>query len=90
MQAKLTAILRDLKEYPLNVVAWASDWGAIKSVKTGEPLKWQPDRQILPLESGLKKALFSSKYNKYVKEKSKEYNYFIDMEEFNKNKRSVE
>ncbi len=86
-QAKLDALVRDLKKYPLNMVAWACEWGALKYVKTGKALKWQPDKQVLPLESGLKKALFSRKYKKYVKEKSKEYQFYIDMEKFEENMR---
>jgi hypothetical protein len=88
-QALLEAVLRDLKMYSLSTIAWAYEYRVIKSKKNDLPLEWKPMRQILPLESGLKKALFSKKYRKYINEKTKEYGFYIDMKEYEqKRKRS--
>jgi hypothetical protein len=85
-QAQLEAVLRDLKPFSLSAIAWAYEYRVIKSKKTGMPLEWQPGRQILPLDKGLKKALFSWKYRKYIAEKAKEYEYYIDMNEYEQKK----
>ena len=90
IQALLEAVKRDLKQYSLSTIAWAYDYRAIKSAATNKALEWQPERQILPLESSLKKAVFSRKYSRYVAQKAREHKFYIDMEEYEqKRKRSV-
>ncbi len=91
IQAVLEAVKRDLKEFSLSTIAWAYEYRVIKSIDTNKALEWQPERQILPIDSTLKKALFSRNYKKYITDKSKEYKFYIDMKEYEqKRRRSVE
>lgn len=83
-QARLLAMKRDMEKYKLADVAWAIEWGFIKDVHTGLPLKWQPGKQIVPLKEELKKMFNSRTYRKYVNMRAKEYNYEFDIDHYKK------
>ena len=80
MQARLTALSRDMKKYDLVKVAWALEWGAVIDENSGKPALWQAAPQVVPLDEKLKAFFNSSSYNKYVKEQSKKYRFRLDEE----------
>jgi hypothetical protein len=89
-QARLLAMARDTGKYPLNTVAWAMEHGAIQDEVLGEPAKWITSKQIVPLDRELKKVFNSREYDKYVRQKSKDYRYNLDLDKFEKNKKIKE
>lgn len=82
----LTAMKRDTKKFPLPMVAWAVEWGTVYDKKTGKPLVWPAGKQIVPLDEELKDFFDSRVYRNYVKERSKEYAYELDLEKYNRRK----
>ncbi len=85
-EAMLTAMKRDTKKFPLPMVAWAVEWGTVYDKKTGKPLVWPAGKQIVPLDEELKDFFDSRVYRNYVKERSKEYAYELDLEKYNRRK----
>ncbi len=83
-QARLNALARDTKKYPLDVVSWAMEWGAIKDEVTAQPAKWFVAKQLVALDSELKKLFNSKMYWNIVKEKAKEYKFTLNMAEYEK------
>ena len=61
-QARLKALRRDMVGHCLNEVAWALECGAVKDLNTNQPLKWTPGKQIVPLNTDIKK-LFNSQFD---------------------------
>jgi hypothetical protein len=82
-QARLMAIARDLKSYPLDTIAWAIEWDAVLDLTTGKPLKWMVGKQIVPFNNDLKRLFDSREYNKIVKTKMKDHKFKLDIEKFN-------
>lgn len=90
MQARLIALGRDTAKYSLYEIAWAIEWGALLDKASGKPAEWVPSKQVVPMDSQLKKFFNSKKYRKYVKEKAKIFKYELDYDEYKrmKNRRS--
>lgn len=83
-QALLMCLMRDLGKFPLDVVAWAIEWGIVYDLETDKSLEWPVGKQIVPLHPDLKKLFNSKEYNNYVKEKMKNYKFNIDIEKYKK------
>ena len=81
-EAMLIAMKRDMEGHPLNVVAWAIEWGAVVEKNSGKPLTWPAGKQIVPLNERLKDFFNSRTYRHYVKEKSRDYAFELDMEKY--------
>jgi len=81
VQAQISQVAHDLwKKYRLSVIAWASAMGAIVNIETGEPYEWQPRKQIIPIDSELRKYFKSDAYMSITTSFSREDIYKIDEE----------
>ncbi len=89
-QAKLMAISRDTKRYPLNKTAWAVEWGALIDEVENKPFVWSASEQIVPLDIELKKAFNSWEYRRLVKKLSEKYKFRIDEDKYIKIKKIKE
>ncbi len=81
-QAKMLAMIRDTKIYPLEKVAWAMEYGAITDLNTGQPAEWFVSKQIIPLDSQLKKLFNSRAYRQLVKKEVQNYKYKLDIQKY--------
>ncbi|MGD9900212.1 MAG: hypothetical protein AB7T22_13905 [Calditrichaceae bacterium] len=81
-QAKLIAMIRDTKNYPLEKVAWAMEYDAVTDLKTGQPAEWFISKQIIPLDSRLKKLFNSRAYRQLVKKEAENYKYKLDIQKY--------
>ncbi len=81
-QARLKALHRDMAGHSLDEAAWALEWGAVKDLNTNQPLKWTPGKEIVPLNSDIKKLFNSFTYRLLVKKMSKNFKYELDMEKY--------
>jgi len=81
-EARLRAMMRDMKGLSLETVAWAMVGEAIIDKETGDPVKWFVAKQITPLDNELK-ALFDSKiYRDTIREQSNKYHYKFDKSKY--------
>lgn len=83
-QARLLAIMRDFKKYPLDMIAWAVEWGAVKDLNIKKPMKWPVGKQIVPLHPDLKDLFNSKEYQYAVNQKMKKYRFKLDIEKYKK------
>ncbi|HDP69165.1 MAG TPA: hypothetical protein ENN20_11825 [Candidatus Marinimicrobia bacterium] len=84
-QAILFSINRDLLgNYKFHTVAWAAHFDCIINHKTGQPLIWNPDYLILPLEKYMIKYFHSKEYQRAVDKEMKNYKFIIDLNKFQK------
>ena len=83
-QARLLAIMRDLKKYPLDTIAWAIEWGAVMDLNLKKPIKWSVGKQIVPLHQDLKNLFNSKEYKNAVYQKMKKYNFKLDIQKYEK------
>jgi len=81
-QARLSALVRDLKKYPLDMIAWAIEWGAVYDQVQNKPLEWFVGKQIVPFNEQLKKLFNSKEYKQYVKENMSKLKYTLDKEKY--------
>lgn len=81
-QARIRAIERDLKKYPLNVISWAFEWGAIKDFNEDKILEWPVSRQIIPLNKELKQLFDSYSYKRAVKTEMKRFKFELDYQKY--------
>lgn len=86
-QAKLVAMTRDTKKYPLEVVAWAMEWGLVNDEMTGKPAEWFVAKQLIPLNSKLQDVYNSRAYQNLVKEEAKKYKFSLDYQAYKEMKR---
>ncbi len=89
-QAMLQALARDTKKYPLHKVAWALEWDAVIDETTGKPFKWFAAKQVVPLDSDLKKVFNSWDYRKYVHQLKKDFKFRLDEEKYRAKKQIQE
>lgn len=91
-QAILMALSRDLSTYPLDIVAWAIELGAVYDLIEEKPLKWVIGKQVVPLSNDLNDLFNSKEYKNVVKQKMNTYKFKLDVDEYNhvKNKRGIE
>jgi len=85
-EAKLVALSRDLKKYPLDMIAWAMDWNAVIEQNSNKIEKWFAAKQIIPLDKDLKELFAGKKYAEIVKQKAKEFKYILDEQKYNQMK----
>ena len=79
VQALVQQVSQDLwKKYSLAVIAWGSATGSIVSIETGEPLTWEPRRQIIPNLSQLRQYFKSEEFLKIANNISEEDIYTLD------------
>jgi len=83
-QARLLAIIRDIKKYPLDMIAWAIEWGAVTDLNSNKSLNWFVGKQIVPLHPDLKDLFNSKEYKNTVNQKMKKYKFKLDIEKYNK------
>jgi hypothetical protein len=81
-QARLMALARDLKKFPLDVAAWAIELGAVYDKAHNRSFKWFTGKQIVPLHKDLKTLFNSNEYHRIVKNKMNNYNFILDMEKY--------
>jgi len=89
-QAMLTALARDTRKYPLHQVAWALEWQALMDEVSGEPFTWFAAKQVVPLNSELKKVFNSWDYRRHVQRLSKEFKFRLDEKKYETMKRIKE
>jgi hypothetical protein len=77
-QAMLKAMQRDLKRFPLYMIAWAIEWGAVRHVDSGKILQWPAVKQMVPLNAKLKELFTSKGYRSFVREEAKNYHFELD------------
>jgi hypothetical protein len=88
-QAKLKAITRDLNRHSLSDIAWAMEAKAIIEKNSGQIEEWFAGKQIIPIDSQLKKLYTGGQYFNAVKKLSKNYHYYLDMDKYQASKRSA-
>lgn len=89
-QAILMALSRDMKKYPLYKTAWGLEWGAIFNVKEDEPFSWFAAKQIVPLDTELKRVFNSWDYRRKVRKLSEKYKFRLDEDKYIKIKKIKE
>jgi len=77
-QAKLEAIIRDTREYPLHVVAWAVELGGLRDVRNDKIFEWFVSKQVLPLSRAWLQVFRSKEYRNRVKLLKNEYEFELD------------
>lgn len=80
------AILRSLKKYSLDQIAWASVSSAIFEEGRSEPFIWSPGEQIFPVTIRLKRYFNSLGYRRNVNKQLKR-KFYIDFSVLEKNKK---
>lgn len=79
VQAIMEAISRDLwGKYRLAVIAWACYHEAIRDIHTGQTIKWNPRKQIIPLKGSLRTYFHDPEYQQLVDEQKKRYSFRLD------------
>lgn len=81
-QAKLLALARDLKRYPLDMIAWAIEWGLVYDQVQNQPLEWFVGKQIVPFNDKLKELFNSKEYKDYVRENMSRFKYRLDKKKY--------
>ncbi len=79
MEGKLKAILRDLKDYPLALISWANQLGALYNRSAERYEDWKPGEQIYPLDASLERYFSSSFYQELVEKAYQENHYHLDL-----------
>jgi len=79
-QARLLALQRDLKEYPMGKASWAVETGAVRDLRTNTILRWQPARQLISLLDPIRELLQGDDYRKYVRSLMKNFKFKLDEE----------
>lgn len=81
-QAIFNALQSQFKNYNLSKLTWAMDWGCILDVHENKPFKWIIDKQLVPMDTKLKKLFFGSVYKNYVSEQRSKYQFKFDQEKY--------
>jgi len=89
-QAILLALSRDMKRYPLYKTAWALEWGAISERRQDKPLTWFAAKQIVPLDTELKRVFNSWDYRRKVRKLSEQYKFVLNEDKYIKIKKIKE
>jgi hypothetical protein len=94
-QAKFLALVRDLKNIPVEKVTWAIEWGCVYENSSDQPFVWIVDKQIVPMDVRLKKIILGKEYNNYVNKQKKTYKFefneaLFEQRKSKKSKREME
>jgi hypothetical protein len=76
-QAKLTALIRDTKNFHISNVAWAIERRLLIDKNKGQPFQWFVKKQVLPLTKEWRRLYGSKEYKNYVRKKQKKYHFEI-------------
>jgi hypothetical protein len=88
-QAKFLALKKTFKAFPLDKLSWGIDWGCVSDENTHEPFTWIVSEQLAPMVDRLKKVFKDKKYEKFVKEKSKNFRFTFNDEKYQEIKKKI-
>lgn len=87
-QAKFVALTRDMKNLPIYRATWAIEWECIQDKISNHPFEWFVDKQIVPMDVGLKRLFNGKEYSDYVSNLSENFKYEFDEKKYTECKRT--
>jgi len=82
-EAEVLAIKKSFPDIPFKQLAWIVHLGCLRS-KDNEVYEWESEEQVYPINKTLKNYLDSKEYKKRVKERKRNFHFWIDWECFEK------
>jgi hypothetical protein len=76
-QARFEALSEALAGLTLTEAGRALEAGAVRDEATGEPVRWEPELQVLPVSERLKQQLSGSEYDDAVRGAREKYRFRV-------------